>query len=748
MDFSQLPNPYDFANPINDPNLFVGRKREIEEIDYYLDHAGRIPRPINLALIGSRASGKTSMLNMIEVKAEERSFCTVRVNLDEGDAVTQLPFFYKIFDSILTQACSLGAYEGLAGKTYDVYCDIVSTYDVPEDKTFCPFTFPIRYAKAMSKGKTGIALPDTNFRRDVSAIQEELQRPIVILFDECDVLSQSRVHLQKLRNIFMNIPGFMLVMTGTPKLFPLINDVFSPIIRQFKKIDIGPFVDEDETADCIEKPLERIGIIHPAQIFDRETFFEVSEIHDLTGGRPYEIQLLCHFLFRRVQEGRAKRMKLTLDVLDDVLAELSTSQDVAARPILNAVRNLERDQLGALSKLCSCNGRATLEQIWVAEYIFWDERRWKKEVLEENLSELSSQGVLDISDGVIHFAGDDFDRIYCKYLARKHRVTLTINDMPFEVFLGIVCLHEYLTEIGLQDTLTSSAMFTGKIENIEMRNILSAMQSPRSTVVENPFRLRPDAAMEVYWSSIDARSESSFQAAIITISTKWTTVRQWFRCSKQKDRKECPLEDLPQMLADLSRRAASVGGSLEVEIYDLPVIPPDTLYKVVLRSNDHSLVQRLAIDHEERMIRAYLQRGDLEEACFHGDFAREYLGLPRTSNNLGYLYLVSKEIFKAKSLFEEALTNYKEDTSKALPTYNLGIVAAMQDDFQNAIAKFDTAKRQIQDADESERRCFRLIMPTIGKDGETIEYAEIKNPDLYKTIEQAITVIKNLSDKK
>ena len=46
MDLFKLPNPYDFANPVNDPQLFVGREPEIGEIRYYLDHASKAFRPI------------------------------------------------------------------------------------------------------------------------------------------------------------------------------------------------------------------------------------------------------------------------------------------------------------------------------------------------------------------------------------------------------------------------------------------------------------------------------------------------------------------------------------------------------------------------------------------------------------------------------------------------------------------------------------------------------------------------------
>ena len=71
MDIQNYNNPYDFANPVNDPELFSGRKKEIDEIKYYLEHASKSKRPINIALIGKRASGKTSVLNMIEYEAKK-----------------------------------------------------------------------------------------------------------------------------------------------------------------------------------------------------------------------------------------------------------------------------------------------------------------------------------------------------------------------------------------------------------------------------------------------------------------------------------------------------------------------------------------------------------------------------------------------------------------------------------------------------------------------------------------------------
>ena len=77
----ELANPYDFANPVSDDRLFIGRATETADVTYYLSHAKQTNRPIHLAFVGARAAGKTSFLNVTELEAARRGFCTVRVNL-------------------------------------------------------------------------------------------------------------------------------------------------------------------------------------------------------------------------------------------------------------------------------------------------------------------------------------------------------------------------------------------------------------------------------------------------------------------------------------------------------------------------------------------------------------------------------------------------------------------------------------------------------------------------------------------
>jgi len=79
-----ITNPYDFINPVKDPNRFAGRRRELEEIRYYLKLSmSDKPSYFHMALVGPRAVGKTSLLNMIEYIAEEVGLLTVKITLNK-----------------------------------------------------------------------------------------------------------------------------------------------------------------------------------------------------------------------------------------------------------------------------------------------------------------------------------------------------------------------------------------------------------------------------------------------------------------------------------------------------------------------------------------------------------------------------------------------------------------------------------------------------------------------------------------
>lgn len=442
IDVSKVANPYDFANPVKSKERFVGREEELEQILYYLDHARAAERSINLALLGDRAAGKTSLLNIIELESHSRGLIPVRVDLNEGDAESAIKFWYKLFDAIFATLVNTPAADGKGelfgganGRTYEAYLDLIATYEIPKDKTFCPLEFPLHFARAMGAKNLDALVSEQILRRDLARLSQEARRLIVLLVDECNVLSASKMLLEMVRNTFMNLPGYMLVFTGTPSLFPLMDEVFSPIVRQFKRINVMPFGTPLETLDAVEKPLRQVGLEDlftaiPSVVrrqIPRERWLQLDEqlrdLHDLTSGKPYEIQLVCHFMFKQVQLGKAKHMGLTHEVLADVLQELGDTRNLSQRPVIASVLRLSVEQLRALRVLVMSASAVGAEETAKAAFITGLCRDSWQEVLETS-KEFVALGILSEEGGVVRFVGDDFDRICCKYLAQKERVAL------------------------------------------------------------------------------------------------------------------------------------------------------------------------------------------------------------------------------------------------------------------------------------------------------------------------------------
>lgn len=743
MKFAEFKNPYDFSNPVLDEELFIGRTNELKEIDYYLENAKKSKRPINIAILGPRASGKTSLLNITEIKAKKKDFCTIRIDLDEGDAKTQLGFFFKLFDGILSSVCEKGAFGGLKGETYDAYLDMVNAYEIPKDKLFCPFLFPLQYAKAMNKRNYNVSLSDNSFKRDLDLIHKTISCPMIILFDEGNILAKSRILLEKIRNIFMNIPGYMLVFTGTSDLFPVMNEIFSPIVRQFKKINVGEFDDNEECENCIEKPLEKAGL-NLYQIYNLIPEESKKEIIDLSGKRPYEIQLISHFLFKRVQSEITKDMRLDFNIIENIIRELEISENISKRPILTEVRRLTKKQLQAVGLLCSCDGQATFDQIWEVEYIFKDEKRWSKIGLLNILNHLKNTSILSDKGGMIKFAGDDFDKIYMKYFAREKKVSLNIQDFPpnLELYLFFK-LYAYMKNIENLVVFGIRSRFKTSI-SIDIDNVIKKMlgiKKSKKNIFQDPYSYIED----VYFLMTKYRNATKIPLLHIEINLSWAKIQSiWYSEKAYSNDVNIAIKKLNF----LNERIIALKKNLILKYEEVDVIPLNLLKEIIKKSPD-KFREKIAKRHTNKMFIEYVKEPrNKDEALFHAELAYFYNSDcdDYTCNNIGYLYLVAEELEKSQILLNKAITISKDDILLALANYNMGIVELKKNNLESAERLFKKAKKLANSIEEKERYVAVLLIPKVKKSG--LVYEEKIYPNMLDASEKSILVIKKLKNRK
>ncbi len=767
-------NPYDFGNPVSDERLFSGRNKELKEIDYYLQQAATAPRATNIALMGERASGKTSLLNMIEKKAQEKGLCTVRIDLNEGDVQQEIFFFFKVLDAVLNAVMRFKhpdgtgfCFGGIKGRTFECYLDMTSSYTIPEDKTYCPFIFPVVYAKAMANNVLATKVSDAQLKADLTLAQKEAGKPIVVLFDECNVLTAHRVLLEMLRNIFMNLPGFMLVFSGTEQLFPVMDDVFSPIVRQFKKIKVESFETLQETEDCIGKPLVALGFSEWRKLFHLSTLSELQQIHQLTGGRPYEIQLLCHFMFKRLQLGEVTKMELKLEVLDDVLLELTSGQDIHARNVISKVKALGKEGVRALSKLTLGNGQMTFAQLYGYEYLLHGSKRYSETRLKSHLDDFVASGILSDVGGVIRFLGDELDKIYLKYFARQTlKISLLFPTSPMTELLSdeisrfcqvrgnlrplnFFVYFDVIYDSGLLGAFLDGRLYPPADDMGVGADFPTMMDQLRSvTKKKDIFKEKPVQARTLYWLAFELAQPTNIISRIRNIRVQYENdeINMFFLEMRAKKRAfKHSFEGDFEMLAS---RGQKYGFTLTAGVCDTPVIISESVVKGLNKSSNRNLRQDIGESHATAVITNYLRNPrniDLAKihASFFGDLEIESDSM--TLNNVGYLWLVAGELLKAEKYLTLAAAHPATSGAEALPHYNLGILSLKKHNLVKSAESFRASILASKNHPLKDYEEVTILIPKFRRSSMTMDEAD--NVNLLSCAEEALKLVKEVQMK-
>jgi tetratricopeptide (TPR) repeat protein len=409
-------NPYDFMGPVRDPMLFAGRHGELEEIEYYLKLAkDERPKYVHLALVGPRSAGKTSFLNIIERMAKDSGYLAVKIPLDRETVQNHVSFFKEVFDGMITKGAEKGLYGGMTGAVYRAYRKVVDMLDV-EAETKIPLLHGSAYIGFKKKRNRGIA--QKVLVHDLQDIHKEARkrriRAIVLLFDECDLLARNKVLLQKIRNAFVEVEGYVLVLSGTENLWSSLSEVRASVPATFKRIDVENFKNVKETEECLLEPLAG----KEKKAFDQSC---IGEIHAITDGTPYEINLIAHFMYRKWKDGKNPKIALSPEVWGDVLKEMEGFRKAGHYEVANKIRGYGVDLLKILICLLEF---PNVSKKWLAEFALLEEMDGvqlkevsrKKSAARGSIDRLKKDHVISEKAGKLGFTGEAFDLIYLKYL--------------------------------------------------------------------------------------------------------------------------------------------------------------------------------------------------------------------------------------------------------------------------------------------------------------------------------------------
>lgn len=421
----QAHNPYNHQNPVDNPDRFIGREETLSNIEYNLSlSSSKNPQFINMGVTGKEGAGKTSLTNIVELKASKLGIYPVRVNLDSSMVNDDVELFKRIYESLTVKADT---------KYKKEYLDWIK--GGPGEVDFNLHFFQAHFSNQEDRFEDNISeqLVQQDFKNFLEEIDENA---IILLLDNAQKLTDNSTLLEKLKHVFAELDGYILFISGTEDTFSEINNAFSPMARVFEKYRVEPFDSYEKTRECLIRPLSEDQV----ELFTKKT---IQEIHRITGGHPYEINLIGFHLFRRYEKNKQDDLELTPEVIEDVVKQLDEWRESINRTISNDIGDLNKLELSLLVFSIECPRLpkdSLIEYGWL-EYVnnpkfksFYEFRR----KADEAINNLEEVGALTIQDDTVQLSLDVYSIAYTKYNAYANGIVDNIGAAFKESKVGIL----------------------------------------------------------------------------------------------------------------------------------------------------------------------------------------------------------------------------------------------------------------------------------------------------------------------
>jgi len=303
-------NPYIWSEPIVNERLFINRTWELSKIDGFLERLLAHDKTLlSLFLIGPRKRGKTTLLQTTMRRLAEKGIPYAYVTLTRDHAFlspyelvgdvflkqTMIQFgiwkryLYKIWDTLRRVKKAGGGFSGSGGEI-----EVEAKQKLLDD-------FSPRF-RHVAKKIGGKGYPVVIFLDEIQYYQDNQPQSVPIL-------------LSFLRTLIEVERSFIFVMAGTSDF---INS--EPIASNFQRLPVGPYDQDEDAEEAVEKPLEVYNEVNGTKIkFDsvsKKVIIEsvksvTDEVDKSDGYNPFLINYLCHHAFDDCIKKKKKTVVLT-----------------------------------------------------------------------------------------------------------------------------------------------------------------------------------------------------------------------------------------------------------------------------------------------------------------------------------------------------------------------------------------------------------------------------------------------------
>ncbi len=299
-------------------------------------------------------------------------------------------------------------------------------------------------------------------------------------------------------------------------------------------------------------------------------------------------------MFKRVEDGRARQMAITVDVLDDVREELETQESGAGRPSIRALAQLAKTDLALLKILTAARG--SIEALWSRAALFEAEPP-SLEALTSASERFVALGLLTESSGTLTFTGDQFDEVYARYYAASHNVRLQVSGWDISKALNLALL-ELLSR--LPGITPVGGLYGGETKPQLQEALVALMPDSRATIL-------PDLTGSLYGPMLRSLEHGSMFLAEVVLECTGSRATTWVASAE-------PIDTLAaEQMSDLAERARGVGGALSASTFEVPLPSYRDLVLRVHRTASPNQLRQFAGRHSTRAFKLF-ETGHIDAA--------------------------------------------------------------------------------------------------------------------------------------
>jgi hypothetical protein len=437
-------NYYEYNGPLTDRSLFINRNTELH--DAFLTCESIVKGSIGgIFLVGGRASGKTTFLLKMQEKLSSANIPSVFIPLDESmvEKGSEIIFYRTMVERALIELKNKNLINT------DIRDKILGLIrNIKQLEIGVDFS-AIRLMASLSKEESPKKMDYFVLKDAIDELLKLIEKEpgnkngIIFIFDEANVFINNRRMLEVLRNVFQHTPKIGLVLAGTMNVIDNISEVFSPMARFFKKLEIGPYPGEQYVLEAIQKP-----IVKTQKMLSQKYILKVNydvykeKINDFTNKMPMDINLLTHYAFEDACKKFNKRESvieltyfLNKDVINSAIKELRGTFQYS-----NFLESLTSEEVNLLKILSSST--YSLTNVELSALIFLSKYGTSITSLE---TKKMMDDLINLEDGVVNI-DDELKSIKQKGIEHKIEVLsknvigkpmYSVNDQWISIYFKI-----------------------------------------------------------------------------------------------------------------------------------------------------------------------------------------------------------------------------------------------------------------------------------------------------------------------